>query len=186
MKTGRAEAKRWAREQFADAELGDARRTSRLVRMVAGAVERPSGRLSEVYAGKELDAAYDFVENDCLPVSTLENAIGKATAKQCRQQRVRVAVDGSSLSLTFRRIGTDKGFGPIGSIKAGWLGLKVNTALAMADDGTPVGVLAQAWWARPEARRRTLKQCKRDRMRKKPGEKETARWLTQDSCRSAT
>jgi hypothetical protein len=177
MKTRQAEAKRWAQEQFGDAALGDARRTARLVKMMAGAVERPSGRLSEVYSAKELDAAYDFVENDGLRVCRLEDAIGKATARQCSAQRVRVAIDGSSLSLTFRAVGRDKGFGPIGSLKGGWLGLKVNTALAMADDGAPIGVLAQAWWARPQGQHRTLKQCKRDRMRKKPRDKETARWL---------
>lgn len=177
MSVARAEAKRWAREQFGDAALGDGRRTVRLVRMLSGAVEKPSGRLSEVYCSKELDAAYDFVENDCVAVSRLEAVVGEATAKQCAQQRVRVAIDGSSLSLTPRRIGKEKGFGPIGSIRAGWLGLKVNTALAMSDDGTPIGVLAQAWWTRPYASSRTFKQCKRDRMRRTPGEKETSRWL---------
>src|SRR5579863_676699 len=177
MSVVRAEANRWAREQFGDAALGDARRSVRLVKMLAGAVEKPSGRLSEVYCSKELDAAYDFVENDGVRVSRLETVVGEATARQCVRQRVRVAIDGSSLSLTPRRIGKEKGFGPVGSIRAGWLGLKVNTALAMSDDGTPIGVLAQAWWARAHTPSRTLRQCKRDRMRKKPGEKETARWL---------
>src|ERR1700681_3163659 len=50
--------------RFGEAELGDARRATRLVRMVARAAERPSGKLSEVFAvAKELDAAYDFVES---------------------------------------------------------------------------------------------------------------------------
>jgi len=177
MKTSRSEAESWAKEQFGSAWLGDSRRTARLVRMVARAAENPGGRLSEVYAAKELDAAYDFVENASLPISRLEEAVGHATARQCAKQRIRVAVDGSSLSLTARQIGIEKGFGPIGRITAGWLGLKVISALAVADDGIPIGVLAQSWWARPKAPPRTLKQCKRDRMHKRPSEKETARWL---------
>jgi hypothetical protein len=145
--------------------------------MVARAAEQPSGKLSEVYAAKELDAAYDFVENADVPIALLEAAVGDAAAKQCEKQRVRVAVDGSSLSLTRRRSGKEKGFGPIGTIRQRWLGLKVISALAMAEDGVPIGVLAQSWWARPNVPSRTLKQCKRDRMKKKPREKETARWL---------
>jgi len=177
MRTSRSEAESWAAEQFGKASLGDSRRTARLVRMVARAAENPGGKLSEVYAAKDLDAAYDFVENASVPVARLEEVVGGATARQCAERRVRVAVDGSSLSITPRRIGLEKGFGPIGRVEAGWLGLKVIGALALADDGVPLGVLAQSWWARPKLPHRTLKQCKRERMRKKPSEKETARWL---------
>jgi len=50
-------------------------------------------------------------------------------------------------------------------------------ASTMSANGVPIGLLAQTWWARAEAPSRTLKQCKRDRMKKKPREKETGRWL---------
>ena len=173
---GGGDAQIWAREQFGDAELGDARRSSRLVRMIARAAERPSGRLSAVYSGKELDAAYDFVENGHVSVSKLEAVVGQACAAECGAH-VRVAVDGSSLTLTRRAAGNEKGFGPIGNISAGASGLKVNTALAMSDDGVPIGVLAQTYWVRPNHPRRTQKQKQRDASRKKPGEKETSRWL---------
>jgi hypothetical protein len=173
----RSEAEEWAEKEFGGAALGDARRTSRLVRMLAVAAEKPSGKLSEVYAGKELDAAYDFVENRNLSVGQLEEAIGGSTARGCTRQRVRVAIDGSSLTLTKRPIGRKKGFGPIGTIKQRAQGLKVISSLAMADDGVPIGVLAQSWWTRPYAPPRTSKQRKRDRTKKKPAEKETARWL---------
>jgi Transposase DNA-binding len=39
----------WAQDVFGDAELGDVRRTTRLVCMAAEPVRQPSGRLSEVY-----------------------------------------------------------------------------------------------------------------------------------------
>jgi hypothetical protein len=123
-----------------------------------------------------LDGAYDFVESDKLSVASLEAAVGRSAARQCAQQsRVWVAVDGSSLTLTDGP--NDKGFGPIGNVRAGWHGLKVNNALAVGADGVPIGVLAQSWWARPKGRLRTLKQCKRERVRKKPHQKETRYWL---------
>jgi len=144
--------------------------------MLARMAENPSGKLSAVFKAKELDGAYDFVENDNVTTARLEVAIGRSAAQRCAEERrVRVAVDGSSLSLTDGP--KDKGFGPIGNISAGWQGLKVLSALAVGANGVPIGLLAQAWWARPEAPARTLKQCKRDRMKKKPRDKETGRWL---------
>jgi hypothetical protein len=178
MKAWRSEAQRWAAEDFADADLGDSRRTTRLVRIVARAAEKPSGKLSEVFAvAKELDAAYDFVESRVAP-ERLEAVVAQATTKRCKQvARVRVAVDGSSLTLAHRRAGRTKGFGPIGRIKSGWFGLKVINALAVDEQGVPIGLLAQSWWARSEAPPRTPRQRKRDRTRKRPLEKETGRWL---------
>src|SRR5262249_50019481 len=134
-------------------------------------------KLSDVFSTpKELDGAYDFVESDKLSVARLEAAVGRSAARQCAQEtHVWVAVDGSSLTLTDGP--SDKGFGPIGNIRAGWHGLKVNRALAVGADGVPIGLLAQSWWARPKGKLRTLKQCKRERMRKKPHQKETRYWL---------
>jgi hypothetical protein len=177
MRRKASDAAIWAETEFGDAALGDARRTARLVAMLAGAAESPSGRLSAVYSGKELDAAYDFVENANVPIARLEEAIGRATARRCGERRIRVAIDGSSLTLTKRQVGREKGFGPIGMLKAHAQGLKVVSSLAMDDEGVPLGLLAQSWWARPYAEPRTRKESKRDRAKKKPAQKETARWL---------
>lgn len=176
MQTGATEAGVWAQSEFGAAALGDDRRTRRFVRMLARLAENPSGKLSAVFKAKELDGAYDFVENDNVTTARLEVALGRSAAQRCAEEtRVRVAVDGSSLSLTDGP--KDKGFGPIGNISAGWQGLKVVSALAVGANGVPIGLLAQTWWARPEVPARTLKQCKRDRMKKKPRDKETGRWL---------
>lgn len=169
-------AELWAREEFSGASFGDSRRTARFVKMLGRAAERPGGALCDVFRiAKELDGAYDFVENDNVLVSDLEAAVGNAAARACAgDARVRVAIDGSSLSLTD---GDGSKFGPIGSIRDHGRGLKVISSLAISSDGVPIGILAQEWWARRDAPRRTRKQTKRDRMRKKPAEKETSHWL---------
>jgi hypothetical protein len=145
--------------------------------MLSRASERPSGKLSDVFSSsKELEGAYDFVESEKLSVARLEEAVGRSVARRCAEQpRVRVAVDGSSLTLTTGP--TTKGFGPIGNVGKGCQGLKVITSLAITPGGAPMGCLAQSWWTRPNAPKRTLAQRKRERMRKKPREKETGRWL---------
>ena len=140
--------------------------------------DNPCGKLSAVFHdAKELDGAYDFVENENLSIARLESAVGRATARRKHGSHVFVAIDGSSLTLTARPSGEDKGFGPIGPIQKGWKGLKVMTALSVGEDGAPIGVLAQSWWARPNVPGRPLKQCKKERMKKTPREKETRHWL---------
>lgn len=173
----RSEAEVWAEEQFGSARLGDARRTSRFVRMVARAAENPSGKLSEVFTSpRELDAAYDFVERDQTSVKRLEEAVGRATALECvGPGHVLVAVDGSSANVVD---GTGrKGLGRIGTDAAGARGLKVITALAVGAEGVPIGLLGQSWWARPQAPKRSQKQKRSARGRKKPEQKETRYWL---------
>lgn len=175
----RSETAQWAREMFGCAELGDARRTARLVKVAAGAAKRPSGRLSEVFRSpRELDAAYDFVEHGQTTIDRLEAAVGRATAQSCVGQRyVFVPVDGSSVNLV-DQTGGSKGFGSIGTTTAGACGLKVMSAEAIGADGVPVGVLTQSWWTRAKAtKKRSAKQKKRDRLARAAHEKETKYWL---------
>lgn len=174
-----AACREWAEREYAHASLGDGRRTRRLVLILAALAASPSGKLSEVFqSAKELDAAYDFVEGGPSP-SMLEAAIGAASAALCVSGRVRVAVDGSSLTLASRHCAEAKGFGPIGSIKNGAFGLKVMSALAISDTGVPLGFLSQEWWARSckKRKRQTKKQRYRERVRQPTSEKETGYWL---------
>ncbi|MDP3275576.1 MAG: transposase DNA-binding-containing protein, partial [Deltaproteobacteria bacterium] len=61
----RQEARDWAHEEFGHAELGDSRRTARLVRRVASLAERPGGKVLDVFrSGAEQQAAYDFLDNE--------------------------------------------------------------------------------------------------------------------------
>jgi len=77
----------WAEDVFGDAELGDVRRTARLVRMAAKAVRRPSGRVSEVYdSAAERQGAYDFLESPHVDMKAIGRAIAASTARQCAQQ----------------------------------------------------------------------------------------------------
>src|SRR5262249_38313011 len=60
MKSERA----WAIESFGHAELGDERRTRRLVGMARRAARSPAGRVTEVFCQPaERQAAYDFLEH---------------------------------------------------------------------------------------------------------------------------
>ena len=172
----------WAQRQFGDANLGDRRRTARLVQIGRRAAESPSGKLSQVFSGaRELDAAYDFVESDAVSAAEVDASIGRATAELARQEPyVFVAVDGSSASLTDTQ--EAKGFGSVGSLEGRGRGLKVISALAMDSRGATLGLVTQTWWTRRGATRRSRKEKRRQNRRQKPHEKETRYWLQTIEC----
>jgi hypothetical protein len=160
----------WASEQLASANFGHGSRVKRAISMLARAVQSPAGRLSDVFTTPaELQGAYDFVEGEVRPQAITRafaeatlRAVGAATA--CF-----VPIDGSSLTLTDRT--GKKGFGSIGKKQLPTQGLKVIDAIAVAMDGTPIGLLDLHWWARgskPNASRY---------VRRTTGQTETLHWL---------
>lgn len=139
---------RWALEEFGHAELGDSRRTARLVAMAAEAATRPAGKVSEVFASAAArQGAYDFLESRVSHAPGLLRAMQRACSRRANAYRhVLIPIDGSSLSLVDRQ--QSKDFGSIGARAEGGRGLKVINALAVSPDGTPLGIAAMRWWAR--------------------------------------
>jgi hypothetical protein len=167
----RAGTAAWAREEFGDAELGDARRTYRLVRMANRSAMRPAGRVLEVFSSSaERQGAYDFLENHDIDASAVAKAMYVATSRRCAEDAyVFVSVDGSSLTLSDRR--KTKDFGAVGSTRQGACGLKVVSAYAVSSQGVPLGILSQIWWSRAPG-------LKRNDCHARPlEEKETQHWV---------
>jgi hypothetical protein len=164
------EPRSWAREEFGDAILGDLRLTSRLVQIGRRIAERPAGRLSEVFSNAaELQAAYNFVESPRVSVGALLRSIATATLRRsARNQVVFVPIDGTSLSLTDRA--KEKDFGSIGKRDFPTRGLKILDAIAVGQDGTPLGLLDIQGWARGE------KASTSRFHRRNAGQTETRRW----------
>ena len=163
----------WAAEHFGSVELGDMRRTARLVRVAASAAAFPAGTVTKVFADDaERQGAYDFLESPHVEADALEEGVGRIVAARCgSEERILVAVDGSSLSFVDRE-GT-RGLGAIGSYAAGGLGLKVISALALDRSGVPIGLLRQVFWRRP-VQRPTNRRPSSERPIDK---KETKHWL---------
>jgi hypothetical protein len=162
---------KWSQQVFGGAELGDQRRTRRLVEMAARAAERPSGRISQAFdTTTDREGAYDFIENSLVPTEQIGVAAFRATAREAAEFKlVFIPIDGTSIKL-WDGVG-HKDFGRIGTHAAGATGLKVINALAIDSSGVPIGLCGQHWWSRP---RRKVK--KRDRKLRRTGEKETRHW----------
>jgi hypothetical protein len=145
------DAHRWAHEEFRSAELGDLRRTKRLVALAAAFAIRPAGKVTDVVRGAAREAAFRFVENDAVESTAIADSSHAATGRRCASAaEIIVAVDQTSLKLT-DRVGKP-GFGRTGtSVECrNTAGLQVMTALAVDAQGVTQGVLGQQWWARHE------------------------------------
>ena len=139
----------WAAAEFGATDLGDIRRTRRLVAMAAGAALRPSGKVSAVFdRSRDREGAYDFLENAHVDADAVAASVFDATLKRATGNKVVfVAIDGSSLSLPDGA--GSKGFGPVGSPNCPATGLIMMNALATTRDGVPLGLIDQIWWSRP-------------------------------------
>lgn len=139
----------WARDVFGNAQLGDERRSARLVRMAAQVGRRPSGRISEVFThDAERQGAYDFIESPQVCTAAIRAAITTTTAQRCAEHPwVYVPLDGTSVKLWDGK-GT-KDFGAIGTYHNGATGLKLYNAIALDPLGAPLGVAGLVWWSRP-------------------------------------
>lgn len=141
-------ARVWAERCFGAADLGDFRRTQRLVAMAQRAAQRPGPFVTEVFRNAaERQAAYDFLEHDHVDTADVSDALYCATARASEgHDRVLVVVDGTSLTLTDRARAKD--FGAIGTFARGARGIKVMNALALSWDGAAIGLADQQWWTR--------------------------------------
>ena len=151
-------ARRWAQEEYGQAELGDARLTSRVVGMLDRAVQYRAGKVTQVFpTGAERKGAYRLLENDQVQPESLIDAAGSMCARRSAAYGyVFVPVDGSSARLA-DPIGE---LGSVGTYASGARGIKVISAIALSPEGEPLGVCHQEQWMRPPKpkRKRAAKQ----------------------------
>jgi hypothetical protein len=143
----------WAEAEFGHAELGDPRRTARLVKVAAEVARRPAGTVLQACAtSASREGAFRLLENDAVHPGDVRDAMVQATTRKCaKEKRVFVAIDGTSLGLTDNA--RSKGLGGVGAWKLGGRGVQVMTALAVEQDGSALGICGQRMWSR-EARSR--------------------------------
>src|SRR5712691_3668419 len=123
----------WAVNEFADAELGDLRRTKRLVELATVLAQNPRASLPEARSNSAmLKAAYRFFEIE-------------ATYGRLAHVPVVLAVhDTTEVHWTSLRATT--GLGPLGHTAG--QGLFVQSTVAITPERVPLGLLAHQVWER--------------------------------------
>src|SRR6266516_6410529 len=162
----------WAVSEFADAELGDERRTKRLVELANVLGQHPTAALPEACGdGGMLKAAYRFFDNDALETQDMLPSHIESTYRRLDQVSVVLAVQDTT-EVNWTGHPATQGLGPLGHTAC--QGLLVHTTLALTPERMPLGLLAQQVWARDPAdigKRATRK-------RRPLAEKESQKWLT--------
>ncbi len=167
----------WARDELGHADLGDGRRTRRLVRLTAGLAARPGEGIPDAFVGwPELKAADRFFDNGAVDPDAIFAAHRDATIRRCAPlPRVLIVHDTSAFDFSTHRATTGPGFTTFDALR----GLFQHTALAVGAAGVRLGILARRARARKELRR--LPETRRRRMPAR--EKESGRWI--DAAREA-
>lgn len=169
----------WAREELGSVDLGDKRRTARLIKLCGRLSEMPESSITPACGDwAETKAAYRFFHNDNVEVRKILAAHQAKTFERARQHRTVLALqDTSYLVYTSHRQTT--GLGKL-SLKKGKRvkkihsqGLLMHSCLAVTTDGLPLGLLDQQIFARQSVARDQTKH----RNVLPIEEKESYRWL---------
>jgi len=142
----------WAYETFGHAELGNLKRTRRLVAMAARLAAKPSGTVTSTFRGSAArEGAFRWLASEEVSSGAVVDALGRAAFSRA-SGRAYCAIDGSSLRLTDRARSRD--IGNIGALHFGARGLQAMTSVLMDQSGTPLGVPGVQFWARTERSKR--------------------------------
>ena len=145
--TDGSEKDRWARNEFGDAPLGDARLSKRLVRVAAEKAEVPDRAYSGVAKGNwpAVKAYYRMIDQPNESAVEMSNILlphRQRTIRRMQGQKTVLCVqDGSDLN--YNNLTKCKDLGEIGTNQTGAKsrGLHLHSTLTIAPNGLPLGVL---------------------------------------------
>jgi hypothetical protein len=173
--------KSWGERELVTLELGDKRRTARMVRIVETLVAKPGSSVPRAFQGKaEMNATYYAWNSPHVTPQAILAAHRDATVERMRTHPL-VVVANDTTNLDFTNHDKVDGFGYLDA--KNHRGLMAHTALAITPGGLALGVLHQALWARlPD-------ELGKSEARRQRGadEKESRKWLdTLDAVGAST
>lgn len=139
----------WAIEQFSEAELGDLRRTDRLIKMASSALVEPESGFSSMMAGEaENKGAYRFLSNESFTDEDILQPVYHCTTELLNQEpRVLLIQDSSHLNYDSKK--KTYGMGHIGSNQRGsYQGILMHWTLALKASGEVLGAAQSKFWCR--------------------------------------
>lgn len=161
----------WALAEFGAADLGDARRTARLVRMARQLAERPEASLPQALEdGASLKAAYRFFDNAEIAHEKILAAHVVSSLRRMQGREVILAVQDTSFIDYSTHLAT-AGLGPL-HCKGGH-GMLLHSTLAFTPERLPLGVVGLRLWAR-DAMKPKRRATRRSRAIE---DKESQKWI---------
>lgn len=170
---GRAGSKerQWAQAEFSSAELGDQRRTARLVELAQRLSERPEMSLPQALKHTAaLKAAYRFFDNADIAHESVLAPHVLSSIERMRGRPVVLAVQDTSY-LDYATHPATAALGPVSG--EGGYGMIMHSTLAVTPERLPLGVLSLRLWARDPAKPKQ----RETRRRRGIQDKESHKWL---------
>ena len=136
----------WAEEEFHHADLGDVRRTERLIEIASTLGENPTASLPEACCDNApFSATYRFFDNDKINPDEILKSHTIASINRLAEHQVILAVqDTTYLDWTAKK--ATEGLGPLAN--AYIQGLVLHSTLAFTPQKVPLGILQEQVWAR--------------------------------------
>lgn len=162
---------RWAEIELGRAELGDTRRTQRLIELAMQRGAQPHASIAQACGNPAATkAAYRFYENEAIDGQAILGSHHQATLDRLASEKIVLAIqDTTQLDYTAHPATT--GLGVLND--AEHHGLLVHTTLAATPQRVPLGILNQYIWVRPPD-----ELGKRHQRKSRPiSEKESQKWL---------
>ena len=161
----------WAEDEFGDADLGDVRRTARLVQLASVLGSQPSASLPEATDdAATLKAAYRFSDNDYVRAEAMLKSHVRSTKARLQTVPLVLAVQDTTY-LDWTDHPHTSGLGPLAA--PSHQGLLAHTTLALTPERVPLGLLQQPVWARAKHVHRN-----QDHQQRTIADKESQKWLT--------
>lgn len=175
----REAAELWAARQAADANFGDQRLNQRMATILADLAQKPADSFPQACGGPaRAKAVYRFLGNRRVRYGKIIAPIAAATARDCAGQSIVYAVQDTT-SFNFSNLPRTTGLGSL-SGPGDCRGLHLHTTLALAADGTALGVLDAQCWARPpkSAGSKPKPKGRKPKKKKRPfAERESYKWM---------
>lgn len=153
----------WIDEELSTLQLHDQRRVHRAKQMIQDMSDRPTGSIPRTFENAaEAKAAYRFLSNPAVDPAAIRRAVVDGCVARLGKEKIVFSIQDTT-SLDFSTHKATEGLGPLGGGdgSAGY-GLFMHSAIAVSEDGIPLGLLHQKTWVRdPDsigsaaARRRT-------------------------------
>lgn len=165
----------WADDEFGGAELGDTRRTQRLVALARTLAKKAHVSFPQALGGAQLKAAYRFFDNEAIdPDGILASHVGQTVGRMQQVPVVLAVQDTTEFNLANLPATEGLGHGT-GSNGRGFM---LHSVLAVTPEGLPLGVLSMKTWVRKPQDSGKAKQRRALPIR----EKESVKWLEGLEC----
>lgn len=166
------DAQSWARKQFGSCELGDERRTKRLVNYASRQVRAPEASTHAVCDGSDAvaEGTYRWLRNEAISADAVMEGPIQATVEECRGRDILLAIQDTSTFVFSHAVAEE--LGSVGSVGGNTVrGILVHSTLMVdAQTREPIGLVDQQRWTRSD---KTIKESHKKRSYQ---DKESIKW----------